>query len=811
MSRNSEIRYDHRAVEKKWRGRWEERGSHRVDLDRAKRPFYNLMMFPYPSAEGLHVGNVYAFTGSDIYGRFMKLRGYDVFEPIGFDAFGMHSENFALKKGIHPAELVPRNISHFSDNQLKLIGNMYDWTRQVDTTDKNYYKWTQWIFVQLFKHGLAYREEASVNWCTSCKTVLASEQVISGECERCSSAVVQKKMLQWFFRITSFAGRLHENLRTIDWSEITKSAQRNWIGKSVGAEIDFPVEGLDESIRVFTTRPDTVFGATYMVLAPEHPLVERITTVDRKDAVKAYVAASASKSELERIDDAEKKTGEFTGGQAINPATGGRIPIWVADYVLIGYGTGAIMAVPAHDTRDFAFAKEFGLPIVEVISPDGATHDLEEAFVGEGVLINSGQFTGVPSAEAIEKITDWFEDRGEGKKAVNYRLRDWCISRQRYWGPPIPVIHCENCGPQAVPEDDLPVELPEMEDFRPDGSGMSPLARNADFVNTVCPKCGGPGKRETDVMDNFLDSAWYFFRYPSTDFDDRPFDPARTKKWLPVDMYIGGNEHAVLHLLYTRFITMALKDMGYIDFEEPFKRFRAHGLIIKDGAKMSKSRGNVVNPDTFIDEYGADCFRTYLMFLGPYTQGGDFQDKGIMGVRRFYDRIYRIVHAPDDLADGMPDDVKELTALTHKVIRDVTGHIENLEYNTAIAFMMEFLNEITRRKTVHRGTMEVLIRLVAPFAPHLAEEMWEMLGHSESVFDAGWPEWDDAKIVFDTFELVAQVNGKVRATMEAPTAITEEEAVDMAMSHANVRRFIEGKTVRKTIYVPKKLVNIVAV
>lgn len=809
MNRDADIRYDHIALEKKWRECWEKTGAHTTDLDGAKRPFYNLMMFPYPSAEGLHVGNVYAFTGSDIYGRYMKMQGFDVFEPIGFDAFGMHSENFAIKKGVHPAELVPRNIANFRDGQLSLIGNMYDWSRQVDTTDKSYYKWTQWLFVQLFNHGLAYQTEASVNWCPSCKTVLASEQVIAGECERCSSEVIQKKMFQWFFRITDYAERLYENLKSIDWSEITKTAQTNWIGKSTGAEIDFDIAGSDEKLKVFTTRPDTIFGATYMVLAPEHPLVETITTVDCREAVAAYISATSEKSETDRLDDARKKTGVFTGAYAVNPANGNQIPIWVADYVLIGYGTGAIMAVPAHDTRDFEFAVEFTLPVVEVISPDGTLHTLDQAYIGEGVLVNSGRFDGLPSSDAIEKITVWFESRGAGKAAINYRLHDWCLSRQRYWGPPIPVIHCPVCGPQAVPEKDLPVELPAMEDFRPDGSGHSPLARNAAFVETVCPSCGGPASRETDVMDNFLDSAWYFFRYPSTEFDDRPFDPVRTKKWLPVDMYIGGNEHAVLHLLYTRFITMALKDMGYIDFDEPFKRFRAHGLIIKDGAKMSKSRGNVVNPDDFIVRYGADCFRTYLMFLGPYTQGGDFQDKGIMGIRRFFDRIYRLASFGNELLPGEPEDGSAL-ALMHKTIRDVSAHVANLEYNTAIAFMMEYLNALYRSDSLHRIELETLVLLIAPFAPHLTEEMWEMLGHQGSVFTAGWPVFDESKIVFDSFELVAQVNGKVRASVQAPTDIDEKEAVALAMSQENVQRFIEGKTVRKTIYVPGKLVNIVA-
>lgn len=807
VNKDSEARYDHKSIEKKWRARWEERGDYRIDLEHAEKPFYNLMMFPYPSAEGLHVGNVYAFTGSDIYGRFQRLRGHDVFEPIGFDAFGMHSENFALKKGLHPAVLVPRNIANFRDNQLKTIGAMFDWSRTVDTTAPEYYKWTQWMFVQLFKKGLAYQSFSSVNWCPSCQTVLASEQVEAGVCERCKTEVVQRKMLQWFFRITDYAERLHANLDWIDWAEITKTAQRNWIGRSEGAEIDFNVAGSDEKIRVYTTRPDTIFGATYMVLAPEHPLVGKITTPGQREAVTAYIRQAGDKTELERADATRKKTGVFTGAYALNPANDARIPVWIADYVLGGYGTGAIMAVPAHDERDFAFAAAFNLPVIEVISSDGGTHELTAAYTDEGVMINSGEFNGIPSNEAKAVVTRWFEERGKGTKKVNFRLHDWCVSRQRYWGPPIPVIHCEHCGPQAVPEADLPVRLPPMEDFKPDGSGKSPLARNPEFVNTVCPKCGAPAKRETDVLDNFLDSAWYFFRYPSTEFTDKPFDAGRTEKWLPVDMYIGGNEHAVLHLLYTRFITMALHDMGYIGFEEPFKKFRAHGLIIKDGAKMSKSRGNVVNPDAFIAEYGADCFRTYLMFLGPYTQGGDFQDKGIMGVRRFYDRLYRIVLG-GNLAAGEPED-RKFTALLHKTIRDVTANIERLEYNTAIAFLMEFLNAVSRQERMHRSTMECLVRLVAPFGPFLAEELWEMLGRSGSVFDAGWPVWDEMKIVADTFPLVAQVNGRVRATMNAPTGIAETDAMEMALTNENVRRFIEGKTVVKKIYVPGKLVNIV--
>ncbi len=653
---------------------------------------------------------------------------------------------------------------------------------------------------------MAYQSYASVNWCPSCQTVLASEQVESGVCERCKTEVVQKKMLQWFFRITEYAQRLHANLDWIDWTEITKTAQRNWIGRSEGAEIDFKIHGFDELLRIYTTRPDTVFGATYMVLAPEHALAEKIAAPDCRHAVREYIRQAGKKTELERADESRKKTGVFTGARAVNPANGMLIPIWIADYVLGGYGTGAIMAVPAHDERDFEFAAAFNLPVIEVISPDGSAHELTSAYTGEGFMVNSGEFNGLPSLEAKEAITRWFEKQGKGKKKVNFRLHDWCVSRQRYWGPPIPVIHCERCGPRPVPEESLPVLLPAMEQFRPDGSGKSPLARNPEFVNVTCPECGGPARRETDVLDNFLDSAWYFFRYPSTEFDDRPFDAQRTSSWLPVDMYIGGNEHAVLHLLYTRFITMALHDMGHIEFEEPFKKFRAHGLIIKDGAKMSKSRGNVVNPDDFISEYGADCFRTYLMFLGPYTQGGDFQDKGIMGVRRFYDRLYRLA-LNSDPAPGEPDE-RSFVALRNKTIRDVTKQIQSLDYNTAIAFLMEFLNAIGRQEKVHRSTIEIFVRLVAPFGPFIAEELWEMLGNSGSVFDSGWPSWDESMIAADIFTLVAQVNGKVRASMEVPAGITGAEAVELALAHENVRRFVEGKQVMKKIYVPGKLVNI---
>ncbi|HEX6748752.1 MAG TPA: leucine--tRNA ligase, partial [Longimicrobium sp.] len=598
--------YNPAEVERAWQARWDEQGINTwtdEQLRSAPKPFYNLMMFPYPSAEGLHVGNIYAFTGADIYGRFKRLQGFDVFEPIGFDAFGIHSENFALKQGVHPSELIPRNIERFT-KQLRRVGFMYDWNHAVDTTDPKYYRWTQWVFLQLYKAGLAEKKEAPVNWCPSCNTVLANEQVIGGECERCGTPVEMRYLSQWFFKITDYAGRLLENLKWIDWSETTRKAQENWIGRSEGAELEFPIarQKVAEDrhapaeihpekpvIRVFTTRPDTVFGATYMVLAPEHPLVERITTDAQREAVDAYRKQASAQDLVSRQKTDKTKTGVDTGARAVNPATGQEIPVWIADYVLMEYGTGAIMAVPGHDERDFEFATEFGLPIVRVVAGEGddAQTPLAEAYVGPGRLVNSRQFDGMDVEESKRAVTEWLAGKGLAEARVNYRLHDWTISRQRYWGPPIPILYCDQCGTVPVPEDQLPVLLPPIEDFKPDASGVSPLARHEEWYITECPSCGGKARRETDVSDTFLDSAWYFLRYPSAKRDDVPFDPAITKHWLPVNSYIGGNEHAVLHLLYSRFITMALKDFGLIDFEEPFTKFRAHGLIIKDGAKMS--------------------------------------------------------------------------------------------------------------------------------------------------------------------------------------------------------------------------------
>ncbi|MGH7510255.1 MAG: leucine--tRNA ligase [Gemmatimonadales bacterium] len=816
-------------VEAKWQSRWAERHTNEPDLDRAARPFYNLMMFPYPSAEGLHVGNMFAFTGSDVYGRFKRLQGYDVFEPIGFDAFGIHSENYAIKLGVNPAELIPRNIVNFR-RQLRSIGGMFDWRHELSTTDPAYYKWTQWLFLQLLKAGKAYRKAAAVNWCPKDQTVLANEQVIDGRCERCGSVVEQRTLEQWFFRITDYADRLLADLddkTKMDWSESTTLAQRNWLGRSEGAEIVFAGKagragktGRVEEIRVFTTRPDTIFGATFMVLAPEHPLVDAFTTPDRKAEVDAYRRSVAAKDLVSRKVGEREKTGVFTGGYAINPATGKPIPVWIADYVLMEYGTGSIMAVPGHDERDFEFARQFGLPIVRVVChperSEGAETPLTEAYVDieNGVLVNSGQFDGLTVPEAKRAITTWLAERGAGKAIVNYRLHDWCISRQRYWGPAIPIIYCDEHGAVPVPEKDLPVLLPLIDDFQPDDTGVSPLARHEEWYYTPCPICGRRSRRETDVSDTFLDSSWYFLRYPSTDFDDRPFDPARTRKWLPVTTYIGGNEHAVLHLLYSRFITMVLHGLGHLHFDEPFRKFRAHGLIVKDGAKMSKSRGNVVIPDEYIARWGADTFRMYLMFLGPFQEGGDFRDEGISGPRRFLDKVWNLVTETAASDNGgrsrLPTPDSRLVDIKrHQTVKKVTEGLEELRYNTSIAALMEFVNTIRAENVASREIVEDLIVMLAPFAPHFAEENWERLGHDSSIFNARWPTWDERLTVEETVEIAVQVNGKTRSKVTVPRGADEETVVAAALKDSAVRRFTEGKEVRKVVYVPNRLLNLV--
>ncbi len=824
MAKHADRTYDPVAIEREWQARWDRDGTNSFTLDElrtAERPFFNLMMFPYPSAEGLHVGNIYAFAGADVHGRFKRMQGYDVFEPIGFDAFGIHSENFALKAGVHPMDLIPGNVANFT-RQLRRMGGMFDWARTVDTTDAEYYKWTQWLFLQLFKHGLAEQKEAPVNWCPSDMTVLANEQVIVGACERCGTPVEQRFIRQWFMKITEYAGRLLDNLPHIDWSDTTRKAQRAWIRRSRGARIRFPVvtgagageDGADRiEIPVFTTRPDTVFGATYMVLAPEHPMVDTVTTDARRAEVEAYCARTRAMDLVARQKVEKNKTGVFTGGYCINPATRESMPVWIADYVLMGYGTGAIMAVPGHDERDFDFATTYDLPIVRVVADEAEDADTPLAIAYEyprGSLVNSGRYDGLSPSEAKSAIVDDLAAEGLAEAQVNYRLHDWCISRQRYWGPPIPIIHCDDCGPVPVPEEDLPVVLPRVDDFRPDDTGISPLARVRDWYEVPCPSCGRDATRETDVSDTFLDSAWYFLRYPSTDFDDRPFDDDITRRWLPVDTYIGGNEHAVLHLLYARFVTMALSDIGVLDFEEPFTQFRAHGLIIREGAKMSKSKGNVIVPDPIIEQYGADTFRVYLMFLGPFMAGGDYQDRGISGPHGFLHRLWESVVPQDgELPDRAID--PDVERKLHRTIKRVTEQIADLRYNTAIAAMMEYLNAVRAGgRTPGRAEIEPLVCLIAPFAPHMAEELWERLGHEGSIFDgANWPAFDAAKAVEEEVRVAVQVNGKVRGTVSVPAGADRDAVTALAREENNVARHLEGMEVRRVVHVPDRLLNFV--
>ena len=802
--------YSPTEIEHKWQQRWEASGTNlfsREDLAQARNPYYNLMMFPYPSAEGLHVGNIYAYTGADVWGRYQRLRGFDVFQPIGFDAFGIHSENHALKVGANPNDLIPSNIRNFT-RQLRRIGAMFDWNHTVDTTDPDYYRWTQWVFLKLFDAGLVEKRKAPVNWCPSCKTVVANEQVIQGLCERCDAAVEQRQIAQWFLKITAYAQRLLDGIEQIDWSSRTLTAQHNWIGRSEGAEIDFSIEGRDESIRVFTTRPDTICGATYMVLAPEHDLVGSLTTAEQQTVVEDYVAETKRLDLKARQYVDRPKTGVWTGAYCTNPITGNAMPIWVSDYVLIEYGTGAIMAVPAHDERDFEFATTFELPIHRVIAQDISSKDqsVDAAYIGDGILVNSHQFDGLTVAEAKRQIVAALESEGNATTQVRYRLHDWCISRQRYWGPPIPIVYCDACGAVPVPESDLPVVLPRLEQFKPDDSGESPLARVKSWCATTCPECSQPATRETDVSDTFLDSAWYFMRYPCTDLHSAALDDGMVKKWLPVDSYIGGHEHAVLHLLYARFITMALSDIGALEFEEPFGKFRAHGILTKEGRKISKSRGNIIVPDDLIAEWGADTVRLYLMFLGPFEQGGDYQETGIRGPASFLERLVLSVAE----ADSSEADSAVVRAM-HQTIAKVTNDIEQLKFNTVISALMEYLNRVREGgRACNRAEVEPIVIMLAPFAPHLAEELWERLGHANSIFDtAAWPEADEDLAKVETIDIGVQINGKLRGTIAVSQATTEDEAMVSARANERIAAHLATGSIRKVIYVPGRILNII--
>ncbi len=898
--------YDPNAIEPYWQSKWAQSRLHSPNLDAAKRPFYNLMMFPYPSAEGMHVGNMYAQTGSDIYGRFMRMKGKDVFELIGLDGFGIHSENYALKIGKHPMEQADISEKNFY-RQMRVTGSAFDWERTVETYKPNYYKWTQWIFIQLFKAGLAYRKKAPVNFCPSCKTVLADEQVVISEkrkvrsakldqgiaiCERCETPVEKRELEQWFLKITRYADRLLTNIVKLDWSEKVKTAQRLWIGKKEGTIIRFRIKDLglknekEDSIDVFTTRADTLYGATFLVISPEHPIVASLLNSELQE-VRWYVEKAKGKSEKERIAEGKEKSGVFSGLYATNPLNQEKLPVWIADYALMGYGTGALFG-DAHDERDVKFAKKYKIALKVTVTTGDQEKDMriknfEECFMGEGILIDSGEFTGLKSHEAKEKVTAWLKDHKAGGPKTTYHLRDWLISRQRYWGPPIPMVYCKRCAKRGisyasnvilgspakrgdsrinsvrdsgrarmtekmpgwfpVPEKDLPVLLPDVKDWKPKGAGKSPLSNIETFVNTKCPNCNESAKRETDVSDTFLDSAWYFFRYASTDIDSRAFDTKRVKKWLPVNMYIGGAEHSVLHLLYARFITMALKDLGLVDFDEPFKRFYAHGLILAEGGKMSKSKGNVVVPDAYIRKFGADTLRCYLMFLGPFNQGGEFRDSGIEGMHRFLKRVWRLISEYSENSDSQntqkdrrfreirSSDVSDNQThrrteysefseqIMHKTIKKVTEDISSLHYNTAIASLMEWYNFLSDQGSINVEEISTYIKLLAPFAPHMTEELWHRIKNNElgnrvihdSIHRETWPNYDPKFLQEDEVVIVVQINGRLRDTIKVQSEKLKVKShiEDIAKRSKRINKYLEGRNIQRVIYVEGKLVNFV--
>jgi len=942
-------KYNHKEIETKWRDVWEKTELNVTDLSSDRPKLYNLTMFPYPSADYLHLGHIYSYSGADVYGRYKRLSGFNVFEPTGYDSFGLPAENFAIKKKTHPQKVIDNAIRH-SREQLQGSGFMFDYSREIITSEPEYYKWTQWLFLKLYERGLAYQKEAPVNWCPGCKTVLANEQVADGRCERCDAEVIQKEMNQWFFKVTDYADRLIKDLDKVDWPESSVTKQRNWIGRSEGVEFEMEVADEKYKIEVFTTRIDTVYGMTYVVLAPEHPLVSRITADEQRKEVEKYLIQAQKLTEIERQSLEKDKTGVFTGSYAINPFNGEKVPIWIADYVLYGYGTGAVMAVPAHDERDFEFAKKYGLEIKESVAPYDSyetkpgkeTEDRELAmvivynpkdnaylcmkwkttpwqsfpaggldgedpviaakrevleetgyknikfikefpftlfeeyyrphkdsnviahyhyllfelenekkgevakkekdqhehvwiqedevenflninhlkkfwknyrenkeiiFTGNGRLVDSGEFTGLMSEEAKKKMAGWLEKKGIGKTKVNYRLHDWSIGRQRYWGAPIPIIICEKCGTVPIPEKDLSVELPEkIKDFKPKGTGKGPLANVKEFVETTCPKCGGKAERETDTMDTFVCSSFYFLRYPSVGNNSELMDPAITKKWLPVDMYVGGAEHVTMHLLYARFITKALYDAKLITFDEPFMKLRHQGYILgSDGKKMSKSKGNVVNPDEVVKEHGADAFRTYILFMARFEDGGPWNPKGLIGIKRFLEKAWGLY--AQDIKDGEPD-IEESRAL-NKTIKKIGEDIESFRFNTAISQLMVFVNFLAGRKAQNKKTLELLCIILSPFAPHMAEELWEMLGGTDSVHIQSWPRYDESLIQDETVTVAIQVNGKVRDEILVSADAEEKEVLKMAKDSGKVKKYLEGKKVKKVIYIKAKLLSIV--
>ncbi|EOU1806933.1 TPA: leucine--tRNA ligase [Clostridium perfringens] len=808
------------AIDKKWQDKWAESGLYKFDPNKEGEKLYVLEMFSYPSGSQLHAGHWFNYGPVDSWARFKRMQGYNVFQPMGFDAFGLPAENFAIKTGIHPQDSTIKNIAKMEE-QLKAMGAMFNWENEVVTCSPEYYKWTQWLFLKLYEKGLAYRKKAPVNWCPSCQTVLANEQVVDGACERCSTEVTKKDLTQWFFKITDYADELLDKLDGLDWPEKTVSMQKHWIGRSTGSQVNFKVKDSDLNFDVFTTRVDTLCGVSYVVLAPENPLVDEIVSAEQKEAVENYKEEAKKQSDIERQSISREKTGVFTGAYAIHPLTGKEVPIWVGDYVLATYGTGAVMAVPAHDERDFAFAEKFNLPINRVIeAKDGSETTLP--FCEHGILVNSGEFDGLTTDEAKEKIVEKLASMGLGEKKVNFRLRDWLVSRQRYWGAPIPVIYCEECGIVPVPESQLPVELPYDVEFDPDGK--SPLAKSEAFVNTTCPHCGKPAKRETDTLDTFVCSSWYYLRYPDNKNTEAPFNPELINKMLPVDKYVGGPEHACMHLLYARFITKALRDMGYLNFDEPFTSLTHQGLILgPDGLKMSKSKGNTISPDDYIKEYGADVFRMYLMFGFAYTEGGAWSDDGIKSVNRFVERIERIIDtAREAISKGennkttMDKAEKELNYWRHNTIKSVTDDTDKLQFNTAIARMMEFINALSKYTQEKEMNLDFLkdvvsdyLRLLAPFAPHFSEEQWSLLGNSYSIFNEAWPKFDPKALVKDEVEIAIQVNGKIKNKIMVSSDLDEEGIKAAALADEKIIASTEGKTVVKVIVIKGRLVNIV--
>ena len=801
--------YNHHTVEKKWQKIWEEEKAFKVSEDYSKPKFYALVEFPYPSGQGLHVGHPRPYTALDIVSRKRRMQGYNVLFPMGWDAFGLPTENYAIKNHIHPKIVTKNNVARFK-GQLQSLGYSFDWDREINTTDPDYYKWTQWIFLKLFNAGLAYKKEMPINWCTSCKVGLANEEVVNGVCERCGAPVVRKVKSEWMLKITEYADKLIKDLDDVDYIEKVKVSQKNWIGRSEGAEVDFRLKDKDEKLRVYTTRPDTLFGATYMVISPEHPLIDKYKDeITNWDEIQKYREMAARKSDFERTELAKDKTGVILGGlSAVNPVNGKEIPVWISDYVLMSYGTGAIMAVPAHDTRDWEFAKKFDLPMIQVVEGKEGPVDINEAAftdVATGKMINSDFLDGLEVTEAKEKMKDFLEEKGIGNRKVNYKLRDWVFSRQRYWGEPIPIVHCEKCGYVPLDESELPLLLPEVDSYMPTDNGESPLAAMTEWVNTTCPCCGGPAKRETDTMPQWAGSSWYFLRYTDPHNTEALASKEALKYWLPVDWYNGGMEHTTLHLLYSRFWHKFLYDQGIVPTKEPYQRRTSHGMVLgENGEKMSKSRGNVVNPDDIVQAYGADTLRTYEMFIGAFDLSASWSEDGVKGCRRFLERVWKLQTIMTD-EEGYSSDME---TKMHQTIKKVSLDFENLKYNTAIAAMMSLINDFYKKNAVTKGEYKTLLTLLNPVAPHITEELWEMIGGEGHVYQTAWPEYDEAKTVESTVEIAVQINGKTRATLSIGKDDAKEDV--LAKAKETIADKLEGKNIIKEIYVPGRIVNIVA-